>query len=934
MVSSYRVATDAELAERLADKLQQLPVLNEQREMRIRCFLDKQNLKAGSEYTKQFLEGLNGSCLFLPLVSEQCMRSMMGIQEGWNDSVVCEWQTALKLMEKEEIAIVPLLVGSIVTAEGASAYRRFNGFALTNQLPESHIANAPSTLNVRETVSQLFKLQGIFINPMDVVDKLGAIQSRFSAEVWPAFRGAWEDQTQLGPEPRFNCVQCMEQFAESANGEGSCRFHLSDGPLQKFGRQYTCCGLSDPKLGCATNKHRQKHHNDWEYGAFYNWRYAITGFVNTHKELAVVAADDFKHSAFPNRTVYASIGATLDEAPIIDQDKLTVNAHLPGKSWFMTFSPEDLRNTDYAKPIVKLVGTKGEWVIATWLVDSAHNEIVGAKLQCGTASSLNPSSVTVRFNWPTISEKNGPVASSVEFSKSLQFGEKALPPSAVTSTKANPYHLPATNLFSGRSIPRVVVRKRDDTLPRWNSPKSPLRLKVTDCSTRHDSYKNDDIFTANINVMNTSKDPIMIAEGKCFARLRVGKDAVLAFPSTSVDDDGVITSDWKEMEKVYFGIGQNATLPATVNGSGVLALTMNVRVSTKRYEDAGISIDNKFYSWLVYRAGAPVVMDIELQDINGDLFGAMAEFCMPDMGLSEPDARALFSLPIDDAQTAERQIAQVLHETEETSEIEVMDPAYLRVQRDKFTFRIGYGTGFGVSTLRHIVLSAEEHKKSNGELGIADITELCVSGVKLPYTDYNNNQFQTYVHALIDFSRRCVVAIRLSCSTRSMRCAGYFVVPPYGDALDAENVTVEPLAVLDVSNANVANWKKDEAEMVSSVDVTPAVEQAKVPVLQRVLFDSGAVGIHGGAPVAAQIDPAVLESIVRPIVAEELAKAIPEITRSVEATFQKGMDRLFARIAELEVEREEERRRFSQVSSSSHKTSADDKKGFLAMFKG
>ncbi|KAJ1559776.1 hypothetical protein HK405_009400, partial [Cladochytrium tenue] len=190
--SSYRVRTDAELAEKLCDKLQALAILNEQRDVRVKCFLDKQNLTQGEDFQSEFMAGLKSSCLFLPLISEECLKSMTYLVEGGEDNVVREWEIAWDLRCKKEIDIVPILVGSLEHMD--HSYRRFDAFGLINNIPGVMISNSPTNKTARETVSELFKLQGIFLNPGDLSDKITSILNRMKIKSATATHNSSSDR--------------------------------------------------------------------------------------------------------------------------------------------------------------------------------------------------------------------------------------------------------------------------------------------------------------------------------------------------------------------------------------------------------------------------------------------------------------------------------------------------------------------------------------------------------------------------------------------------------------------------------------------------------------------------------------------------------------------------------------------------------------------
>eukprot|EP00732_Lithocolla_globosa_P002107 Lithocolla_globosa_v1_NODE_1277_length_2704_cov_14.367308.p1 type:complete len:396 gc:universal NODE_1277_length_2704_cov_14.367308:894-2081(+) len=107
---AYRVASEAMLAERLVDKLQQLTLSNGGK---ITCFLDKYCLTTGSDFSDQLLTAVKSSCLFLPLTSEPLVKNLIDLPENGHDNVLWEYETALKLHSKDELDITPLFIGKM-----------------------------------------------------------------------------------------------------------------------------------------------------------------------------------------------------------------------------------------------------------------------------------------------------------------------------------------------------------------------------------------------------------------------------------------------------------------------------------------------------------------------------------------------------------------------------------------------------------------------------------------------------------------------------------------------------------------------------------------------------------------------------------------------------------------------------------------------------
>ncbi|KAJ1548643.1 hypothetical protein HK405_001364 [Cladochytrium tenue] len=639
---SYRVRTDADLAEKLCDKLQALSILNEQHDIHIKCFLDKQNLTHGRDFQSEFMDGLKSSCLFLPLISEGCLKSMTHLVDGGEDNVVREWETAWDLRCKKEIDIIPVLVGSIEHIEKThgSVYKRFEAFGLLNKIPDVLISDSPTNKSARETVAELFRLQGIFLNPADIADKIVSILNRFSSDVWPKYRPFWAEQDALGAEPSYTCVQCLKDYQSSQNADGSCRFHISDGPVMQFGERYMCCGSYDPEAGCARNRHHNKHHNDFPYGAQLVWMSSIKNYTNM------------------------SIGCVFGGK---EADKLYVFGNVEDQAWFNVFSKEELISQDDKRRVFRLSSLKGSWAEARWVV--VDSEISAIKITCATATTLNPKSAVVHFAWPEVKDGEGPKTVNVEYGAELTFGELALEP----QTK---YELPVDEiLVAGPVLSIPVARKRDPNLPAWSSPGCPLRLKVKSTSARHNDSNGRDYFEIEATIVNASQTDVSIIEARGFGSLRLPDDqrsgaAPLRYPpapppTNASDKDTAdwltLTADWTPLARVGVegeaqapppqpqqvftphpinvgrgrpqfhpppiyrpAVVQRPTLPLAVPAGGAISVTITAIASTLCYGNNGNHGWQNF-PLIVLQARAPVLVDVELEDIEDRTFGAIVE---------------------------------------------------------------------------------------------------------------------------------------------------------------------------------------------------------------------------------------------------------------------------------------------------------------------
>lgn len=112
---SYRVSTDAGLAERLYAALQAEHFADDDgRPMRVRVFWDKASLETGHGWREQFLRALRESCVFVPLLSEHGLapcRSSGGSGGPVVDNFLLELETALGLQKRRQLHIYPILIG-------------------------------------------------------------------------------------------------------------------------------------------------------------------------------------------------------------------------------------------------------------------------------------------------------------------------------------------------------------------------------------------------------------------------------------------------------------------------------------------------------------------------------------------------------------------------------------------------------------------------------------------------------------------------------------------------------------------------------------------------------------------------------------------------------------------------------------------------------
>jgi hypothetical protein len=162
---SYRVDTDKDLAEMLCRKLEteSVPMRDETR-LNVKVFWDAKDIQDGSNWKQTFLQALQHSCLFLPIVSEAALEPMKRImpQDSKPDNVLLEYEVAMKLQKAKLIAVLPLLVGRR-NKENGQKVERFNF-----ELFGAHTFPATSSTTLQDvpistTITSLYANQGIFL---------------------------------------------------------------------------------------------------------------------------------------------------------------------------------------------------------------------------------------------------------------------------------------------------------------------------------------------------------------------------------------------------------------------------------------------------------------------------------------------------------------------------------------------------------------------------------------------------------------------------------------------------------------------------------------------------------------------------------------------------------------------------------------------------
>jgi len=534
---SYRVATDAALAERVTDKLQQKSVGTDSN-CRFRCFLDKQNLKVGEEWKQGFLSGLRGSCLFMPLISKGALKPLKAkyMNPARADNLLLELEMALEMRKNNDIAIFPLFVGENIN--GTYSQFRAWGTEYADTPPEGCKRSPKSILK------DIFELQGSFCNPAEIGDKIPSIAAHFGQSVWPLFRHRWGNKDNLGPERVQGCVQCGQEYRDSENGEGSCTFHIQG----KWGRAYQCCSQADP-AGCQRRRHVHEHHNNYPYARKSAWVSSILQYTNKREVWLSIEAENYSGS-----DISVSVGHTLGQ-----KRELYVHAGSWYSEWFKVFTYDEfvLCSLSVHSGGGLEIGTRtredGSFASASWRVDS-QNHIVGIDMECRSPTSQETGKGHVLFQWV---EGKDPV-----------LGE------AITTQSPNVEEMPLTKPHAVER--RVVYRGRLLTEPAAGdvnklakdqfcagSGSAALRLKTRDRVRVNDRvWEKMDSFLWPVGVINVSDEAIILTEAEGYW-----------------GTEGAELTEAAKMEVVVEGSpeqGAAGGFPVTVPPKGTLSLSVRL----------------------------------------------------------------------------------------------------------------------------------------------------------------------------------------------------------------------------------------------------------------------------------------------------------------------------------------------------------------------
>lgn len=153
---SYRVAADKDLAMRLWNKLTNLSV---------EVWWDSRCLEDGANWEHGFVQGLVGSQVFVPILSEGAIRNFASLTDDSPcDNLLLELRLALERNRTGDLkAIMPIFVGDVFAAISTLAIAE-SAIPSVERAVQKHLGNAYiEGMSPRAVLQAIMKFQGTFV---------------------------------------------------------------------------------------------------------------------------------------------------------------------------------------------------------------------------------------------------------------------------------------------------------------------------------------------------------------------------------------------------------------------------------------------------------------------------------------------------------------------------------------------------------------------------------------------------------------------------------------------------------------------------------------------------------------------------------------------------------------------------------------------------
>ena len=527
-------------------------------------------------------------------------------------------------------------------------------------------------------------------------------------------------------EQVFKCVQCDQEYRESANGATSCSYHRAE--YSTWNQSYPCCGTSSP---CKVGYHRSSHHCDYPYGLFFERSRNILNFIDTVDEWVMVEDTNLENDKTCKATVgrllrWVSRGYPLDEPTIL----ITV-----GSIWFSEhyfFDTFTVKEFEAAARVVwvtrktlifRTSPSESEFAMAEWVL-SLDGTITGVRLTAKAATSDKPYIRVCPIDITTCT-KSGDI---------LALSDGGL----CSYNPESAYILPDTVRIGPELDDKPLRTIRTDFTTRTSSQaRLPVILKVIsepslNANPQFASYDSD-TFEGVISVFNKhpagSPNPITFASVSAYFRLLGDKDYI------SVKSANLIGSQ----------------LPVTIDPRQSSTLKFQV-VVPRSEEDAQLQI--RWWNRAFVSRHRPLRLKLVLQDMEGEECSLVLEYIFNPFPLEKPKEDDLAFFFFDDPTVWSRYSISVKGSSDGV-------------------INIG-GSDIGVKSLQKAVYHTLKTGETEVDLGIGR----------------DSGDWEWSAWALVDVSCRRVYAFKIllkqgrRASKHTFGCLGYVRCPNYGEPIN------------------------------------------------------------------------------------------------------------------------------------------------------
>eukprot|EP00899_Mesostigma_viride_P026435 jgi/Mesvir1/6977/Mv09118-RA.2 len=488
----------------------------------------------------------------------------------------------------------------------------------------------------------MLRLQGSFLNPTELVDKLPSIVSFLGTHVWPKARDKWADKERLEPEREFTCVQCGAGYLESANGAGSCRFHERG----MYNGAHVCCGAAcgsavdelkaGQETGCRRSRHRPKHHNDYTYVARIRRCAAIMNYTNTHEEWMAAKCEHYT-----GEDMSVSVGMLTSTRGASDEDaKGSLYVQVDGYAdYFNVFPPaalsalqQELASGGSDVLVSHTRKDDGSTATLTWVMGGDGKQLSGIRAVVRAATSPpNCPSISELFfklgtDVPGLACPPGTLATKIYFVGVRHLSRGGIRERFPLEGEEAGYGVRDVRWYKGVPIAEAdPVEARKSFVAQHAQMGCPLRLKLTSpVVANKSSALQFDAFEAGLAIVSGQDKNVVVMEVTL---------AMLTAEGDPIGADVKFTSPTPATTNQQGESGGNPVSPPfTIPALGSLHLNASWRINTPDKHVLGRGLWDR--AWLARRG--PLLFQVTATTLEGPSVTAVMEFANPSRTLASP----------------------------------------------------------------------------------------------------------------------------------------------------------------------------------------------------------------------------------------------------------------------------------------------------------